>query len=80
VRAKQRVRDREAQLGGVRLSQPERYELYGEAPQAITREVGQLLYVLTVSRRPRRVVEFGASLGLSTYISPPRSETATAPH
>jgi predicted O-methyltransferase YrrM len=66
VRAKQRVRDREAQLGGVRLSQPERYDLYGEAPQAITREVGQLLYVLTVSRMTRRVVEFGASLGLST--------------
>lgn len=65
VRAKQRVCDRETQLGGVRLSQPERYELYGEPPQAITAEVGRLLYVLTVSHRARRVVEFGASLGLS---------------
>ena len=63
--AKQRVRDREIELGG-RLSQAQRYELYGEAPLAITREVGELLYVLTVSRRARSVVEFGCSLGLST--------------
>jgi predicted O-methyltransferase YrrM len=63
--AKRRVQDREIELGR-RLSQAQRYELYGEAPLAITREVGELLYVLTVSRRARSVVEFGCSLGLST--------------
>lgn len=63
--AKQRVRAREAQLG-VRLAQAERYELYGDAPLAIKREVGELLYVLALSRRTRRVVEFGASLGASS--------------
>jgi len=62
--AKQRVRDREAELGG-RLGQEQRYELYGHAPLAITREVGELLYLLTVARRPRTVVEFGSSLGIS---------------
>jgi predicted O-methyltransferase YrrM len=63
--AKQRVLTREAELGR-RLSTPEKYELYGDAPLAITREVGELLYVLTLSRRPARAVEFGASLGVST--------------
>ncbi len=63
--AKHRVRTREAQLGS-RLPQAQRYELYGEAPLAIAREVGELLYVLAVSRRARRVVEFGSSLGIST--------------
>lgn len=63
--AKQRVRDREAQLGG-RLSQQQRYELYGEAPLAIKREVGELLHLLTLTRRPRTVIEFGCSLGIST--------------
>jgi hypothetical protein len=50
--AKQRVRDREAEIGR-RLSAPERYELYGDAPLAISREVGQLYYVLALSRRAR---------------------------
>ncbi len=63
--AKRRVHDREVELGR-RLSQAQRYEHYGEAPLAITREVGELLYVLTVSRRAHSVVEFGCSLGLST--------------
>jgi predicted O-methyltransferase YrrM len=63
--AKRRVRDREIQLGR-RLSQVQRYELYGEAPLAITRDVGELLYVLTVARRAHSIVEFGCSLGLST--------------
>ncbi len=63
--AKQRVAAREAELGE-RLSQAQRYEIYGGAPLAIKREVGAVLYLLTVSRRPRWVVEFGASLGLST--------------
>jgi predicted O-methyltransferase YrrM len=63
--AKARVRAREAELGG-RLPQAQRYELYGEAPQAITREVGQLAYVLTLGQPDKRVVEFGASHGAST--------------
>ncbi len=63
--AKERVRAREAQLG-VRLAQAQRYELYGDAPLAIKREVGELLYVLASSGRARRIVEFGASFGIST--------------
>lgn len=63
--AKQRVRTREAELGR-RLSQEQRYELYGGAPLAIKREVGELLHLLTIARAPRLVVEFGASLGIST--------------
>jgi len=63
--AKQRVRDREAELGG-RLPQEKRYEIYGAAPLAITRDVGQLLYLLAVGSRARGVVEFGCSLGIST--------------
>jgi predicted O-methyltransferase YrrM len=63
--AKQRVRAREVELGE-RLGQAERYELYGDAPLAITREVGELLYMLALSRRARWIAEFGASLGIST--------------
>ncbi|HSZ14816.1 MAG TPA: class I SAM-dependent methyltransferase [Solirubrobacteraceae bacterium] len=63
--AKQRVREREAQIGH-RLSQAQRYELYGEAPLAIKREVGELLYVVALGSPGRRMVEFGASHGLST--------------
>jgi predicted O-methyltransferase YrrM len=63
--AKQRVAAAEAQAGH-RLSQLQRYELYGEAPLAIKREVAELLYVLALGEHGRRVVEFGASHGLST--------------
>ena len=49
-----------------RLAQEQRYELYGEAPLAITREVGQFLYLLALSSTAKRVVEFGCSLGVST--------------
>ncbi len=63
--AKQRVRDREAEIGR-RLSAPERYELYGHAPLAVSREVGEFYYVLAMSRRARLTVEFGASHGIST--------------
>jgi predicted O-methyltransferase YrrM len=63
--AKQRVRAREAELGE-RLEQARRYELYGQAPLAIVREVGELLYLLALSRGAQRIVEFGTSLGLST--------------
>jgi predicted O-methyltransferase YrrM len=58
------VREREAELG-TRLPQEERYEIYGAAPLAITRDVGRLLYLLALGSR-RRVVEFGCSLGIST--------------
>jgi len=63
--AKQRVRDREAELGR-RLDQEQRYALYGQAPLAIKREVGVLLHLLCLTRQPRTVVEFGASRGAST--------------
>lgn len=64
--AKERVSKREAELGR-RLDQAEKYEVYGDRPPlAISREVGQLLYVLAISRPLHRIVEFGASLGIST--------------
>ncbi len=63
--AKQRVQQREAELG-VRLAPPQRYELYGDAPLAITAEVGELYYLLATTRRANRIVEFGASHGIST--------------
>jgi predicted O-methyltransferase YrrM len=63
--AKARVRAREAQVGDG-LAQSERYELYGDAPLAVTREVGELLYVLAIRAKARRIVEFGASHGVST--------------
>jgi predicted O-methyltransferase YrrM len=64
-KAAARVQAHEEQ-GGRRLSPAERYELYGNAPLAISREVGELLYVLTLARRPRSAIEFGSSLGIST--------------
>jgi predicted O-methyltransferase YrrM len=63
--AKQRVRGRETELG-TRLSQAQRYELYGEAPLAIKRDVGELLYLVVLNRQAHTIVEFGASLGVST--------------
>lgn len=63
--AKLRVAAREAELGR-RLPPARRYELYGGAPLAISRDVGELFYLLTVSRAPATVVEFGASHGIST--------------
>lgn len=61
----ERVAKREAELGA-RLAPAQRYEVYGDAPLAITRGVGELYYLLTVTRRARYVVEFGASHGIST--------------
>jgi predicted O-methyltransferase YrrM len=63
--AKLRVLSRERELGR-RVWGDERAELYGGAPLSITPEVGELLCVLALARRPRTVVEFGASLGFST--------------
>ncbi len=64
--AKARVREHEQKLGH-RVYGRERAALYGSAASlAITPEVGELLYVLALARRPRTIVEFGASLGFST--------------
>lgn len=63
--AKERIRGREEELGE-RLDQERRAEIYGLAPQAIRREVGELLYLLALSREVGTIVEFGTSHGLST--------------
>ncbi len=63
--AAEQVREREREVSR-RLLPAERYELYGNAPLAISRDVGQLYYALTLSRAPRTIVEFGASHGIST--------------
>jgi len=63
--AKRRVRAREAEAGQ-KIYGRERADLYGQAPLAVTHEVGELLYVLAAARRPGTVVEFGTSLGVST--------------
>jgi predicted O-methyltransferase YrrM len=56
---------RERELGR-RVWGAERAEAYGGAPLSITPEVGELLCVLVLARRPGTVVEFGASHGYST--------------
>src|SRR5438309_9271140 len=63
--AKARVRARERELGR-KVYGRERVDAGGNAALAISAEVGRLLYVLVVARRPRMIVEFGASLGYST--------------
>ncbi len=75
--AKQRVQAREADLG-VRLAPPQRYELYGDAPLAIAPEVGELYYLLARTRRASRIVEFGASHGISTIYLACALRTSTA--
>jgi predicted O-methyltransferase YrrM len=63
--ARERVRAREAELGG-RLATAERYAVYGAAPPlAVSPAVGELLYALALTRRPRLAVEFGTSHGIS---------------
>jgi predicted O-methyltransferase YrrM len=63
--ARRRVRAREEELDS-KVYGAERAELYGGAPIAIAREVGELLFVLATGRRASTLVEFGASLGVST--------------
>lgn len=64
--AKDRLIQREAEIGR-RLTQTEKCEIYGDIPPlAISREVGQLIHLLAISRPPHRIVEFGASHGIST--------------
>jgi predicted O-methyltransferase YrrM len=59
-----RVRAHEQRLG-TRVYGRERAAVYGTAPLSIKPEVGELLYVLALARRPATMVEFGASLGYS---------------
>jgi predicted O-methyltransferase YrrM len=59
------MRAREQQVGK-RVYGRERGAVYGLAPLSIAPEVGELLYILALARRPRTIVEFGASLGFST--------------
>ncbi len=63
--ARRRVRAREHELGAS-VCGAERAALYARAPIAVAADVAELLYVLALGRRVRRVVEFGASLGCST--------------
>jgi predicted O-methyltransferase YrrM len=63
--AKARVRAREAEVGA-KVYGRERAELYGSAPIGVAPEVGRLLYVLAAARPAPTIVEFGASLGVST--------------
>ena len=60
-----RMRAYERELGK-RVYGRERGAVYGLAPLSIKPDVGQLLYVLAMARRPGTMVEFGASLGFST--------------
>ena len=60
-----RMRAHEQKIGR-RVYGRERGAVYGLAPLAIKPEVGRLLYVLAMARRPHTIVEFGASLGFST--------------
>ena len=63
--AKARVEAYERELGR-KVYGRERVDAYGDAPLAISAEMGELLYVLALARRPRTAVEFGASMGYST--------------
>jgi predicted O-methyltransferase YrrM len=63
--AKRRVAEQQASAGA-RLGVAERAVLCRDAPIAVSEGVAALLYLLTRARAPCRVVEFGASLGVST--------------
>jgi predicted O-methyltransferase YrrM len=64
--ARRRIEERTAALGRP-VTTAEKYELYGDGPPlAIKPEIGELLYLTTLALRPRRVVEFGSSHGIST--------------
>jgi len=62
---KRQVNARESELGA-KFYGRERAELGATAPLSIAPEVGHLLYALTLAARPTLIVEFGASLGVST--------------
>ena len=59
----------EGELARLMQSKTEYREFYGrlkDAPLAVSRETGQLLYMLARSSRARTIVEFGTSFGIST--------------
>ena len=60
-----RMRAHERHLGR-KVYGRDRGAVYGLAPLSVAPEVGELLYVLAMARRPATIVEFGASLGFST--------------
>jgi predicted O-methyltransferase YrrM len=51
---------------GQRLPASEAAEVYRDAPLAVGRRIGELLYVLVLNRSAARIVEFGTSFGAST--------------
>lgn len=58
---------RESAARGSQLSTADKYELYGDAPPlAVSASEGDILYFLVRLLRPRNVVEFGSSHGIST--------------
>lgn len=65
ARYRQRVKEKEAELG-VTLGAADRAPFAVDAPLAISPEVGEVLHALVLAARPALVVEFGASLGIST--------------
>jgi hypothetical protein len=64
-RYRERVSAREGQMGST-LSPGDRAALAVDAPLAISAEVGEVLHALALTARPSLIVEFGASLGIST--------------
>lgn len=62
---RERVSARERKLGST-LSPGDRAALAVDAPLAISAEVGGVLHALALTARPSLIVEFGASLGIST--------------
>jgi len=65
ARYRQRVQAREAELG-LALGAADRAPFAVDAPLAISSRVGEVLHALVLATRPSLVVEFGASLGIST--------------
>jgi predicted O-methyltransferase YrrM len=57
------------ELARLRASKTEYLDLYGrlkDAPLAVSRETGTLLYMLARGMKARNIVEFGTSFGIST--------------
>ena len=75
--AKARVLDRERELGH-RVWGAERAQAYGDAPLSITPEVGDLLSVLVLARRPCTIVEFGACWVRVKVVKPRKFSDVTA--
>lgn len=62
---RQAVHAREVELG-VTLGAADRTAFAVNAPLAISRQVGEVLHAIVLAMRPKLIVEFGASLGIST--------------